>query len=123
MAGIWLVFFRTAPEERRAAKLVAVVGAAGLAGPFLLALGGLDIFLQKSMIGSLVPLIVALAIGLGASRSGRTGLVVLGALCALSDWASWQRWTRTPRCSETTGGEPPSCSGLRRQPDAGRQSR
>ena len=31
----------------------------------------------------LVPLIVALAIGLGASRSGRTGLVVLGALCAL----------------------------------------
>ena len=83
VAGIWLVFYRTAPEERRAAKLVAVVGAAGVAGPLLLALGGLDIFLQKSMIGSLVPLIVALAIGLGASRSGRTGLVVLGALCAL----------------------------------------
>jgi mannosyltransferase len=83
VAGIWLVFYRTAPEERRAAKLVAVVGAAGVAGPFLLALGGLDVFLQKSMIGSLVPLIVALAIGLGGSRSGRTGLAVLGALCAL----------------------------------------
>jgi mannosyltransferase len=82
-AGLWLVLYRTGPEERRAAKLVAVVGAAGLAGPFLLALGGPDVFLQKSMIGSLVPFMVALAIGLGAARSGRTGLIVLGAICAL----------------------------------------
>jgi hypothetical protein len=83
VVGIWLVLYRTAPEERRAAKLVALVGATGLVGPFLLALGGPDVFLQKSMIGSLVPLIVALAIGLAALRSGRTGLIVLGALCAL----------------------------------------
>jgi mannosyltransferase len=83
VAGIWLVLYRTEREERRAAKLMTIIGAAGLVGPFVLALGGLDVFLQKSMIGSLVPLIVALAIGLGAARSGRTGLIVLAAVCAL----------------------------------------
>src|SRR4051794_21466393 len=38
VAGIWLVLYRTEREERRAAKLMAIIGAAGLVGPFVLAL-------------------------------------------------------------------------------------
>ena len=55
LAAAWLLLYRTSHEERRWAMLMAVVGAAGLVGPLVLAIGGLDVFLQKSMIGSLVP--------------------------------------------------------------------
>ena len=44
---------------------------------------GADYFLDRNLLPALVPLIVAVAAGLGASRAGRAGLAVATALCTL----------------------------------------
>ncbi|MGA9633947.1 MAG: glycosyltransferase family 39 protein [Solirubrobacterales bacterium] len=83
VAGLWLLVRRGSVEDRAAAKVAAIVGVTAIAVPLLAAIVGPDTFLQKTMIMALLPLALVVAIGLGARRAGKVGLVAAGGLCAL----------------------------------------
>ncbi|MDX6637855.1 MAG: mannosyltransferase [Solirubrobacterales bacterium] len=65
-AGI--VAVRGSPLERRGAGIAMGVAAGAFAGPFLLALAGLDLVDPRNMIGALVPGLVAIGIGFSVAR-------------------------------------------------------
>jgi mannosyltransferase len=74
--AIVIVARRGASRERRAAVRVGVVAALSFGLPVLLAVAGHDfVEPRKVLIGSVVPLLVLAAVGLGARRAGRVGLV------------------------------------------------
>lgn len=82
--GAWLLLRRTDPPARRRALLVGAVGAIGVALPALAAPLGADYLNARNVLPALPPLLVALGVGLGASRRPRAGAALLAALCALS---------------------------------------
>jgi mannosyltransferase len=68
--------------DRRSAGLLAAIGAAAVGAPLGAALFGTDVFLGRYVIAALVPLVVAVAIGLGADRVPRAVAPVGVALVA-----------------------------------------
>jgi hypothetical protein len=94
LAGFALLAFRAGREERRAAALPLSVAAAAIGVPVLLALASpsKDYVLARNVIPALVPLLVALAIGLTLPSARRLGAVLATGLLAYSlgfcVWAS-----------------------------------
>jgi hypothetical protein len=70
-------------SERHPAGVLAAVGGAAIALALLVPLGR-DHFLGRNVIASLVPLIAAAAIGLGARRAGWLGTTAIAGLVGLS---------------------------------------
>jgi mannosyltransferase len=79
-----LLATRTGARDRRAGAVAAGIAAAGVAVPLAVSLVGTDVFLGRYVIGALVPLVLAVAIGLGASRPAGVGLAAAGVLTAAS---------------------------------------
>jgi hypothetical protein len=80
VAALWLLTTRSTSAGRRRGVLSVGVGGTSL----LLALAGTQYFLYRNVIASLLPILVGLACGFGASRAGRLGLSLAAALCLLS---------------------------------------
>jgi 4-amino-4-deoxy-L-arabinose transferase-like glycosyltransferase len=78
--GIFLILTRTTARSRARVLLLAGLGLAAIAAPFVLALIGPDYFISRNVIASLLPLAVALAAGFATSRAG---VAAAAALCAL----------------------------------------
>jgi mannosyltransferase len=89
-----LIAWRGTRGERRAAAVPLAVGAAAIAVPLLLALGpgGKDFVLSRNLLPALVPLLLAVAVGLAVERARRLGTAVAVVLVAYSFgfcvWAS-----------------------------------
>ncbi len=83
LAAAGLVIRETRPRERRGAVAVGSVGVASMAVPILLALVGLDFVNPRNLIGAVVPLIVAVAIGFGTRRTWQVGALAAAAGCLL----------------------------------------
>jgi uncharacterized membrane protein len=89
-----LVLWRGTRGERRAAAIPLAVGAAAIGIPLLLALGpgGKDFVLSRNLLPALVPLLLAVAVGLAVERARRLGAAVAVILVAYSlgfcVWAS-----------------------------------
>lgn len=81
-----LLLFRASKAERRAASVPLAVGATALGIPLLLALAsaGKDFVLARNLLPALVPLLVAVAIGLTAERARRLGTAIAALLVAYS---------------------------------------
>jgi uncharacterized membrane protein len=94
LAGLALLVFRARREEQRAAALPLTVVLAGLGIPIALALAspGKDFVIARNLIPALVPLLIAVAIGVTLPGSRRLGTVIGAALLAYSlgfcVWAS-----------------------------------
>jgi mannosyltransferase len=90
-----LLAWRGGRDERRAAKVPLLVGAAAIGVPVLLAIfpAGKDFVLARNMIPALVPLLVVVAIGLTLPSARRLGQVLAAGLLAYSLgfclWASF----------------------------------
>jgi mannosyltransferase len=101
LTGLLLLLLRGDRAERRAGGLMLALAAATVAGPLALALvaPGKDYVLARNLLPALVPLLVAVAIGVTARRARRIGMVVASVLAAYSlgfcVWVSvspaWQR--------------------------------
>jgi mannosyltransferase len=84
-ATLLLVLRRTDARERRAARDVSIVAAVAVGLPLLAAATHvIDVFDGRNVIAAWVPLAVLLAIGLGAERARRAGLLIGSCLCVLS---------------------------------------
>jgi 4-amino-4-deoxy-L-arabinose transferase-like glycosyltransferase len=81
--AIWLALTRAEGGERRALRLGAATGLAVLAIALVLALLGGDYYLSRYLLAAWLPLALVVALGLGARRAGRVGIVVGAALCAV----------------------------------------
>jgi mannosyltransferase len=79
-----LLATRTEARDRRVALTLAAMGAAGVVAPLAIAVVGTDAFLSRYLIAALIPLVLAVAVGLGASRPAAPGLVAVAALAAVS---------------------------------------
>ena len=86
LAGLLLLALRGERGERRAAGLMLAVAAVTVAGPLALALvaPGKDYVLARNLLPALVPLLVAVAIGVTLRRARRIGTVVASVLVAYS---------------------------------------
>jgi hypothetical protein len=86
VAAIALIGARGTGEERRAARVPLALAAAAFAIPLALAIvaPGKDYFLARNLLPAVVPLLVAVAIGVTLGRARRAGLVVGAALFAYS---------------------------------------
>ena len=82
--GAMLLFTRASADERRGARIPAVVAIIGLLVPLVLAAAGADYVITRNMLAALVPLLIVLAAGFGAHAAGRLGIAGAAALCALS---------------------------------------
>jgi mannosyltransferase len=84
LAILALVVRRSNREERTGALDAAIVAAAGVALPLLLAAGHvIDVFDGRNVILAWVPYAVVLAVGAGAARAGRAGPALGGTMCAV----------------------------------------
>jgi hypothetical protein len=94
LAGLALLAFRGDREERRSASVPLLVALAAIGIPVALALlsAGKDYVLARNLIPALVPLLIAVAIGVTLPGARRLGAIVVGALLAYSlgfcVWAS-----------------------------------
>jgi hypothetical protein len=79
-----LVATRTEAADRRVAVTLAAIGGAAVAAPLAIALVGTDAFVGRYLIAALIPLVLAVAVGLGASRPAAPGLVAAAALAVVS---------------------------------------
>jgi uncharacterized membrane protein len=84
LVAVVLVVVRGDHRERSATVAMVALGGAGLVLPLLAAALGSDYLLGRNLIASLVPIAIAIAIGLGARRAGRVGAIATAALCVLS---------------------------------------
>jgi hypothetical protein len=84
VGGAVLVGVRANRRERSVAATMAVLGGTAVVLALVASAIGDDYFLGRNLIGSLVPLAIAVAIGFGARRAGWVGLAAAAALCALS---------------------------------------
>jgi len=101
LAGLLLLALRADRGERRAGGLMLALAAVTIAGPLTLALvaPGKDYVLARNLLPALVPLLVAVAIGVTARRARCSGMVIASVLVAYSlgfcVWVSlapaWQR--------------------------------
>jgi hypothetical protein len=92
VVALGLVYARLLERERRAAMVAAVVGGTAVGLPVILALAGADYLDTRNVLGAWLPLMLVLAIGLGARRAGRTGLVATAGLCAVGLFVSISVW-------------------------------
>jgi mannosyltransferase len=83
LAAAGFLWRRATSSERRGALFALTVAAGAIGVPALLALGGADYLDARNVIATIVPLLVAMAIGFGARRAGRPGLIAAGATCLL----------------------------------------
>jgi hypothetical protein len=81
--AVWILLFRGSRESRRGATTAAVLGGAGLGVPVVLALLGADFVDSRNLLPALVPLLLVVAAGIGAMRSGRLRAAATGGLGAL----------------------------------------
>jgi mannosyltransferase len=79
-----IVVVRASHRERSAVAVMVAMGATGLLLPLAGAAIGSDYFIGRNAIASLVPLVIAVAIGLGAHRAGWVGATATAGLCVLS---------------------------------------
>lgn len=94
-AALGLVALRGTRRERRGALLGSVVGFGVAALALIAALAGKDYVVERNLLPALVPLATAAAIGFGAERARRLGLLLAVALCAY--WIAFGvRVTETP---------------------------
>jgi mannosyltransferase len=80
---------RAAAPDRRSAVVLVALAALGIAMPIVLALARADYVLARNLLPLWVPLAVAVAIGVGAGRSGWVGIIAsaglaAGSLCLLA---------------------------------------
>ncbi len=114
LAGLLLLVARGRREERRTAALPLSVAVAAIGIPVLLALiaPGKDYVLARNVMPALVPLLVAVAIGLTLPGAGRLGSALAAALLAYSlgfcVWASFAPDLQRPDWSAVASeiGEP-----------------
>ncbi len=94
-AAALLVVWRGSARERRAAALAATVGFGVGALALLAALLGKDYVVERNLLPALVPLAALVAIGFGAERARRLGLLLAIVLC--SYWVAYDfHVTQTP---------------------------
>jgi mannosyltransferase len=94
-ASLLLVALRGSRRERRGASIGLVIGLGVAALALLGALLGKDYVVERNLLPALVPLGVAVAIGLGVERARRLGLLLALALAAY--WIAFDvHVTRTP---------------------------
>lgn len=84
VSALVLLLWRGDPDERRSAAVAALVGAAAVALPLLLALLGSDYFDGRNLLPAFVPLLVLFGAGFGARRAGPVGLGLAAAFCLCS---------------------------------------
>jgi mannosyltransferase len=84
LVALALLLWRSDPDERRGARIAALVGGGGLALPFMLGLLGSDYFNGRNVLPAFVPLLILLGAGFGVRRAGRVGLVLGAAFCLCS---------------------------------------
>ncbi len=86
LAGLLLLALRADRNERRAAGLMLAIAAVTVAGPLALALAapGKDYVLARNLLPALVPLLVAVAIGVTSRAARRSGAFVASVLVAYS---------------------------------------
>lgn len=81
-AGWLLVAARGTARERRGAVLTATVGAGVALLALLATFAGKDYVIERNLLPALLPLGMAAAIGFGAERARRLGLLLAAGLCA-----------------------------------------
>jgi uncharacterized membrane protein len=102
VAALALIGLRGNREERRAAALPLSLAAAAIGVPLLLAVlsPGKDFVLARNLIPALLPLLVAVAIGLTLPAARRTGAAIAAVLIAYSlafcVWASFSPGLQRP---------------------------
>lgn len=84
LAALALLWTRSRAAESRGAAIALGIGGAGLVVPIAMAVATLDYVFARNLIGSLPPLLVALAAGLTAVRAPRVSNGLLALVCALS---------------------------------------
>jgi mannosyltransferase len=84
VVAVVLLVTRTEAGDRRVAITLAAIGGAAVAAPLAVALVGTDAFLGRYLIAALIPLVLAVAVGLGASWPAAPGLVATSALVVVS---------------------------------------
>lgn len=84
VAALALAWLRAAGVERRGMVVGAGVGLSALAVALVLALLGGDYYLSRYLLAAWLPLMLVVAVGMGARRSGMAGIGLAAALCALS---------------------------------------
>jgi mannosyltransferase len=94
LVGFALLYARTGERERRAARVAALVGVVGVGIPLVLAIAGADYFNTRNLLATWLPLMLVPAAGLGARRSGRTGLAATAGLCAIGLYVSIAVWAK-----------------------------
>lgn len=82
--GLALLLLRGTPRERRGALVAGTVGLGGLLIPLVLTPLGLDFFIYKNVLATLLPLAIVIGAGYAAVRAGRTGIGLAVTLVALS---------------------------------------
>jgi len=83
-AGLVLLLRRADEAEKRGALTAGSVAAAGLVLPLALAVAGIDFFVYKNLLGTLVPFAIVIGAGLGAARAGSLGIALTAGLALLS---------------------------------------
>jgi mannosyltransferase len=82
--GLLLLLRRGDPSERRGSLVAGSVGAAGLIIPLALVVVGLDFFIYKNVLATLLPFAVVVGAGLGGVAAGRLGIGLAASMVALS---------------------------------------
>ncbi len=99
LTALGLILARASPAEKRAATVAGVLGAAAIVVPLLLVVVGIDFINPRNLIGSLVPLLILVAVGFASAGAGRLGwiaslggcLLFAGVLVAVNVSAQMQR--------------------------------
>ena len=81
--GVTLALARPDPDDRRGVVIATVAGASAAGIPLLLALAGADYLDTRNLLAAWLPLMVVVAAGLAARRSGRAGIAGVAVLCGL----------------------------------------
>ena len=92
VVALWLVYARVVERERSAARVAAVIGLTGVAIPVVLAVAGADYLNTRNVLAAWLPLMLVLAIGIGARHSGRIGVASTAGLCAIGLFVSIAVW-------------------------------
>jgi mannosyltransferase len=74
VASVLLLLTRASRRDRVTALRLAAIGGAGVALPLAAGLVGPDVFLSRYVVASVVPLVVAVSVGVGAARPAWVGL-------------------------------------------------